>query len=251
MKEARRVPVRYRFAFSALAGAGSLAALVAALLAMGQNPKALCAGLVAGVFMLAAIVVRLAQGVAGRHAAKDSSGQIRTDGRRRGRSTTGVVPVAALAAVGMIGLGVAAISWWPPHSGVKQVAVDQRVQFRLVADDSATDVIAFPQADGLPDVGLEPVVALAGEDMTSIRPNFDDVIGQAGLAMSFGADGARARSLFTSEHVGRRVAIVDKFGVVVLVSAIAGPIPDGELQISGMDLSQARSLLAALAAEPE
>lgn len=251
MKEHNGAPARYALLVAVLMGVGSVAAFVAAFLALSQNSNALFAGMIAGIFILGAILVRWGGGVAGKAAIAGDPVQTQTAVAPAAWPVTRLLRVGALMSVCLIVIGAAAIAWWPERKDFNQVAVDSRVELRLVADESGSSAARFPQTDGQPDIDLDRTVALAGKDMTSIRLYFDDTNGQTGLAMSFAGDGPRAQALFTEAHVGRRVAIVDKHGVVVLVSVIAGPIPDGELQISGMGHFQAQSLMSALAAEPE
>ncbi|WP_343716149.1 hypothetical protein [Inquilinus sp.] len=129
-------------------------------------------------------------------------------------------------------------------------------------DAPVTAVIEFRQAEAEAGPGLTPVekdgrtlylrpeIIVSTPDIASAEMIFDPLWGQPAVSLVL-KDAARDRlAAFTESHVGKILAVtVD--GALLTAPVIQSPIPDGRLQISGVEsLAQAQDLARTLGRPP-
>jgi preprotein translocase subunit SecD len=108
-----------------------------------------------------------------------------------------------------------------------------KLQFRMVSDSSTGDVDMLPSRDaGGQPVPVERRVIVDGEDLTDAQPAFDQRTNEPIVNFRFNVRGAQRFGQFTTENVGRALAIVLD-NEVISAPRIIQPITGGSGQISG------------------
>lgn len=121
-----------------------------------------------------------------------------------------------------------------------------KLQFRMVAENSAGDVDMLPSQDaGGQPVPVERRVIVEGEDLIDAQPAFDSRSSQPIVNFRFNIRGAQRFGQATTENLGRPLAIVLD-NKVISSPVIQSPITGGSGQISGNFTVEAVNNLAIL-----
>ncbi|MEN5083357.1 protein translocase subunit SecD [Bosea sp. TWI1241] len=121
-----------------------------------------------------------------------------------------------------------------------------KLQFRMVADQNATDVDMLPSQDaGGQPIPISRQVIVEGEDLIDAQPAFDQRSGQPIVNFRFNIRGAQRFGQATTENLGRQLAIVLD-NKVISAPVIQSPITGGSGQISGNFTVEAVNNLAIL-----
>ena len=243
-------------AASVLMAAGSLSAFIAAAFAFSMDQRAMWFGVLAGLFMVAGAITA---GIA-RHAPPSAS----TDAGAKAEATRASMPdpvaarierrwrhgaLAVLAAFVVV-LGV--LVWRAPSDADNAGPIHPSVAFHLVVDASTPG--AFPLPDRQPQGSVaytnaggngqswlqgEPIIAADG--IRSVVGTFSNE-GVPVLGIELTPDAASRLAEVTEANVGRQIAIVAR-QEVVSHATIQGQIPDGRLQLNGLDFAEVQSLV--------
>ncbi|MCV9941250.1 protein translocase subunit SecD [Boseaceae bacterium BT-24-1] len=121
-----------------------------------------------------------------------------------------------------------------------------KLQFRMVADQNATDVDMLPSQDqGGQPIPISRQVIVEGEDLIDAQPAFDQRTSQPIVNFRFNIRGAQRFGQATTENLGRQLAIVLD-NKVISAPVIQSPITGGSGQISGNFTVQSVNDLAIL-----
>lgn len=121
-----------------------------------------------------------------------------------------------------------------------------KLQFRMVADQNASDVDMLPSQDqGGQPIPISRQVIVEGEDLIDAQPAFDQRTSQPIVNFRFNIRGAQRFGQATTENLGRQLAIVLD-NKVISAPVIQSPITGGSGQISGNFTVQSVNDLAIL-----
>ncbi|WP_342234700.1 SecDF P1 head subdomain-containing protein [Inquilinus sp. OTU3971] len=126
--------------------------------------------------------------------------------------------------------------------------VTAAIEFRLAQAEPGPGLTAV-EKDGRT-LYLQPQVIISTPDIASAEQSFDPLWGQPVVSLELNSAGRDRLAAFTATHIGRTLAIIVD-GALVTAPVIQSVIPDGRLQISGVQsLAEAMDLAGKLGRSP-
>lgn len=240
-----------------LLAAGALSAFIAAALAFSTDQRAMWFGLLAGLLMVAgAITARIARrappaAFPGDETIAEATSAPMPDpmvaARIERRWRYGALVVLATFVVVLGGL-----FWRTPPDADNAGPIHPSVAFHLVVDASTPGAFPLPGRQPQPAATYagagengqwwlqgEPFIAADG--IRSVDSAFSDQ-GMLALRVELTPAAATRMAEVTEANVGRQMAIVAR-QKVINHATIQGRIPDGQLQLTGLDFAEVQSLI--------
>lgn len=241
---------------SLLLATGALSAFIAAAFAFPMDQRAMLFGVLAGLFMVAGVVTA--------SIARRAPPAVPPGGGAMAKATNAPVPdpmparieqrwrYGALAVLATFVVVLGGLLWRTSPDADKAGPIHPSVAFHLVVDASTPGAFPLPgrqpqgpasytDASGNEQWWLQGEPIITADGIRSVDSTFSNE-GMPALTIELTPAAAARLAEVTETNVGRQMAIVAR-QKVANHATIQGRIPDGRLQLTGLDIAEVQSLV--------